>query len=113
MKESCKDIDTPLFPEEEEGKKDEVSASAISEREAADMERLVGLENKLSEINRKNSAHTFSIVLLCCILGTLFLMTVIEYFVAAENEYIKELFEFFKYVATTLIGFLFANSKEK
>ena len=104
------EMDTPLFHDDAtDGEK--LSGDVLASRDVETLERLVEARSKDSETNRMNSAHIFSIILLGVVLAGLCAIMGIEYFVEIENEYVSELFEFFKYVATTLIGYLFATHK--
>lgn len=105
------EMDKPLF-RDETADDEKLSGDVLSSWSVAAMERIVDARSKNSETDRRNSAHRFSIRLLWAVLIGLCIIVIVEYFVEIENEYVTELFEFFKYVATTLVGYLFATHKK-
>lgn len=103
-------LDEPLFSKEDEGS---VSGDLLPFDRAKLLERLVQAKEKSDANDRKNWVHIFSIALLSFVLLCLIVFASVEYVVEIENEYVKEIFDFFKYIATTLMGFLFASNKKE
>ena len=104
--------DQPLFPEKRVVS-EEVPGDILSSNEVSHWERIAETKSKISKIERENEAHKFSMRLLWAVLLGLCIIVVVEYFPVIDNEFVQELFEFFKYVATTLVGYLFASHKKE
>lgn len=107
------EVDAPLFVDKDEDGDNGLLGSTLSSKSVSAMERIAKTKARLDENNRKNLSHKFSIKFLWFVLVGLCVITVCEYFVDIENEYTRELFEFFKYIGTTLIGYLFASHKKE
>ena len=111
MSQFYNDTDTPLFDSKENSP--QLLKDELNDNEVNFIEKCVDILWKLEENARKSKSHTLSMGLLIFVLVMLCAIVIIEYFVTIENAYTKELFEFFKYVATTLIGYLFASYNKK
>ena len=85
----------------------------LAKENVEDAQKYWDIISKLDENERKNKSHTFSMRLLIFVLVVLCLIVIAEYFAEIENEYTKDLFDFFKYLATTLTGYIFAIYNKK
>ena len=111
MRKDFSEKDRPLFKGDEDIESP-VRGNSLPDKIVSAMEQLANAWSTVKSEQRKTSALNFSMWVLACVLVALVVITVIECFVNSENEYVKELFDFFKYIATTLVGYVCASHKK-
>ncbi len=112
MSKFCEEKDEPLFKDSDEAELS-LKGGNLPEKQVSSMERLAAVLATVGNDQRKTSALKFSMWLLGCVLGVLAAITLLECFVDTKNEYVKDLFDFFKYISTTLVGYVCASHKKE
>ena len=109
---SYDEIDEPLH-RSEPSTNPSLIGGELTEEDAAAAKKYWEIISKIDENARKNKSHIFSMGLLIFVLVVLCTIVIVEYRVDVENEYTKDLFDSFKYLATTITGYLFASYNKK
>lgn len=111
MKKNYDEPDMPVEFDEQE-KSEEILGKRIPNKRVEYIEKLADATIKLDENNRKNGAVKL-IVFILIAMCVLTVLNSIENMFGLNGPLVSELFEFFKYIGTTLIGYLYANSGSK